>query len=64
MGRKNNIERNKIDYLLTDIMPVEISELFSYGKLKVIIFFILEDKTSKYFVFCISLSIFAFIGIK
>lgn len=31
MGR-NNIERNKIDYLLTDIMPVEISELFSYGK--------------------------------
>lgn len=32
MGNKNNIERNKIDYLLTDIMPVEISELFSYGK--------------------------------
>lgn len=32
MGHKNNIERNKIDYLLTDIMPVEISELFSYGK--------------------------------
>ena len=32
MGRCNNIERNKIDYLLTDIMPVEISELFSYGK--------------------------------
>ena len=32
MGRSNNIERNKIDYLLTDIMPVEISELFSYGK--------------------------------
>jgi len=29
---KNNIERNKLDYLLTDIMPVEISELFSYGK--------------------------------
>lgn len=29
---KNNIERNKIDYLITDIMPVEISELFSYGK--------------------------------
>lgn len=27
---KNNIERNKLDYLLTDIMPVEISELFSY----------------------------------
>ena len=32
MGERNNIERNKIDYLLTDIMPVEISELFSYGK--------------------------------
>lgn len=32
MGHKNNIERNRIDYLLTDIMPVEISELFSYGK--------------------------------
>lgn len=32
MASKNNIERNKIDYLLTDIMPVEISELFSYGK--------------------------------
>lgn len=29
---KNNIERNKLDYLLTDVMPVEISELFSYGK--------------------------------
>lgn len=32
MEHSNNIERNKIDYLLTDIMPVEISELFSYGK--------------------------------
>ena len=32
MGRNKNIERNKIDYFLTDIMPVEISELFSYGK--------------------------------
>lgn len=32
MGSKNNIERNKIDYLLTDIMPVETSELFSFGK--------------------------------
>ena len=29
---KNNIERNKLDYLLTDIMPVEVSELFSYAK--------------------------------
>ena len=32
MGRTINIERNKIDYFLTDIMPVEVSELFSYGK--------------------------------
>jgi len=32
MGKTNNIERNKIDYLLTDIMPVEVSELFSYSK--------------------------------
>ncbi len=29
---KNNIERNRLDYLLTDIMPVEISELFSFKK--------------------------------
>ena len=29
---KNNIERNKLDYILTDIMPVEVSELFSYSK--------------------------------
>ena len=27
-----NIERNKLDYLLTDIMPVEVSELFTYSK--------------------------------
>lgn len=32
MGKIYNIERNKIDYLLTDIMPVEVSELFSYSK--------------------------------
>ncbi len=33
MGKsKNNIERNPLDYLLTDIMPVEVSELFSFGK--------------------------------
>lgn len=31
-SRKINIERNKLDYLLTDIMPVEVSELFSFGK--------------------------------
>ena len=29
---KNNIERNKLDYILTDIMPIEVSELFSYSK--------------------------------
>lgn len=32
MAKYMNIERNKLDYILTDIMPVEISELFSYGK--------------------------------
>lgn len=32
MGKSINIERNRLDYILTDIMPVEISELFSYGK--------------------------------
>lgn len=31
-SKKMNIERNKMDYLLTDIMPVEVSELFSYEK--------------------------------
>ena len=41
MGRSSNIERNKLDYLLTDIMPVEISELFSYGKFYE---FLLEQK--------------------
>lgn len=28
---KYNIERNKLDFILTDTMPVEISELFSYN---------------------------------
>ena len=32
MGKSYNIERNRLDYLLTDIMPVEVSELFSFGK--------------------------------
>lgn len=32
MKKTNNIERNRLDYLLTDIMPVEVSELFSFGK--------------------------------
>lgn len=32
MAKYMNIERNKLDYILTDIMPVEVSELFSYGK--------------------------------
>lgn len=32
MAQNKNIERNKTDYILTDIMPVEVSELFSYGK--------------------------------
>lgn len=32
MKKQKNIERNKLDYILTDAMPVEISELFSYGE--------------------------------
>lgn len=32
MKKSYNIERNRLDYLLTDIMPVEVSELFSFGK--------------------------------
>ena len=32
MGKSINIERNRLDYILTDIMPVEMSELFSYCK--------------------------------
>ncbi len=31
MSKTNNIERNKLDYLLTDIMPVELTELFSFN---------------------------------
>jgi len=27
----NNIERNKLDYILTDLIPVEITELFSFN---------------------------------
>ncbi len=27
----NNIERNQLDYLLTDVLPTELSEQFSYG---------------------------------
>ena len=26
----NNIERNQLDYILTDVLPVELSEQFSY----------------------------------
>ena len=57
MGRTINIERNKIDYFLTDIMPVEVSELFSYGKfyeyllehqkeINEIIYELMKEKTS------------------
>lgn len=28
----NGIERNRLDYILTDLLPVEISELFSFSK--------------------------------
>ena len=26
----NNIERNQLDYILTDVLPTELSEQFSY----------------------------------
>ena len=29
----NGLERNKLDYILTDILPVELSELFSFSRL-------------------------------
>ena len=32
MGKTSNIERNKLDYILTDILPVELSELYSLNK--------------------------------
>lgn len=28
----NGLERNKLDYILTDLLPVEVSELFSFSK--------------------------------
>ena len=30
--RWNGLERNKLDYILTDLLPVEISELFSFSQ--------------------------------
>ena len=32
MSNAKNIERNRLDYLLTDTMPVELTELFSYSQ--------------------------------
>lgn len=32
MNKNKGIERNRLDYLLTDIMPVEVSELFSFNQ--------------------------------
>ena len=29
----SGLERNKSDYILTDLLPVEISELFSFSQL-------------------------------
>ena len=29
----SGLERNKLDYILTDLLPVEISELFSFSQL-------------------------------
>ena len=28
----SGLERNKLDYILTDLLPVEISELFSFSQ--------------------------------
>ena len=28
----NGLERNRLDYILTDLLPVELSELFSFSQ--------------------------------
>lgn len=40
----NGLERNKLDYILTDLLPVEVSELFSFSQLYA---FLLEKDTQK-----------------
>lgn len=40
----NGLERNKLDYILTDLLPVEISELFSFSQLYA---FLLQKENQK-----------------
>ena len=40
----SGLERNKLDYILTDLLPVEISELFSFSQLYA---FLLEKDSQK-----------------
>lgn len=40
----SGLERNKLDYILTDLLPVEVSELFSFSQLYA---FLLEKDTQK-----------------
>lgn len=40
----NGLERNKLDYILTDVLPVELSELFSFSRLYS---FLLRKKNQK-----------------
>ena len=40
----NGLERNKLDFILSDLLPVELSELVSYTSLYS---FLLEEKQKK-----------------
>ena len=40
----SGLERNKLDYILTDLLPVEVSELFSFSQLYA---FLLEKDAQK-----------------
>ncbi|CDD91744.1 uncharacterized protein BN794_00576 [Coprobacillus sp. CAG:826] len=42
--KRKGIERNKLDYILTDLLPYEVSELFSFSQLYN---FLLEKKNKK-----------------
>ena len=41
----NGLERNRLDYILTDLLPVEISELFSFSQFYA--FLLQKDKQKK-----------------
>lgn len=40
----NGLERNRLDYILTDLLPVELSELFSFSQFYS---FLLQKKSTK-----------------